>query len=154
VGQQVSNMSDEVSTRSASALPAYTPYHPRWYRGHVSTWWWLGRWPYLRFILREISSVFVAWGVVLLLLDIRALRHGPAAYDAFQHLLRNPAILLLNVVSVLFIVFHALTWFSLAPRAMVVRARGRRVPDAMIAGSNYALWVVVSLLIGFFLLRG
>jgi len=41
--------------------------HPRWYRKRVSTYWWLQRWEYLRFVLREISSVFVAIFVVEML---------------------------------------------------------------------------------------
>jgi fumarate reductase subunit C len=146
-------MSIGLPTAHVAASPAYTPYHPRWYRRRVSTWWWLGRWPYLQFILRETSSVFVAWTVVLLLLEIRSLARGPLAYQSFQRLLQNPWMVLLNTVTLLFVIFHALTWFSLAPRAMVLRARGRRVPDALIAGSNYALWLVVSAVIGFVLLR-
>ena len=35
-----------------SGKPAYTEYHPRWYRPHVSTYWWLHRRSYLLFILR------------------------------------------------------------------------------------------------------
>src|SRR5207244_4947928 len=77
------------NTRQAAR---YTEYHPRWYRTRVSTWWWLARWPYLKFILREISSVFVAWFVVVLLLQIRALSHGPAAYPRFEHGLQILAI--------------------------------------------------------------
>src|SRR2546422_2064129 len=75
----------------------YTEYHPRWYRTHVSTWWWLARWPYLKFILREISSVFVAWFVAVLLLLIRALSHGPHAYCRVGHLLQKPRIVLLEL---------------------------------------------------------
>src|SRR5713101_5793515 len=58
--------------KSAAATPAYTLNHPRWYRKRVSTYWWLQRWEYLRFVLREVSSVFVAWFVVLTLLQIYA----------------------------------------------------------------------------------
>ena len=54
----------------------YTPYHPRWLGSAVSTYWWLERWPYFLFILREISSVFVAWFVVYLLLLVRAVARG------------------------------------------------------------------------------
>ena len=53
----------------------------------------------------------------------------------------------LNVVSLLFVVFHAVTWFNLAPQAMAVRLRGQRVPGIWIAASNYAAWVVVSALV-------
>ena len=54
-------------TDPSNPAPHYTEYHPRWYRPRVSTYWWLGRWPYLRFILRELSSLAVAFFVVLTL---------------------------------------------------------------------------------------
>lgn len=131
----------------------YTEYHPRWYRPRVSTWWWLTRWPYLKFILREISSVFVAWFVVLLLLQIRALSRGPEAYARFQHWLQNPLIVLLNLITLFFVTFHAVTWFNLTPRAMAVRFRGKRVPDLLIVGTNYAAWAAISLVVAWFIVR-
>ena len=134
--------------------PAHTPYHPRWYRSRVSTYWWLGKWAHLKFILREISSVFVAFFVVLLLLQIWALERGPRAYAEFQRWLESPLLVALSLLSFFFVVFHAITWFSLAPRAMVVRLRGTRLPDAVIAGSNYLAWLIVSLIIGWALLGG
>ena len=133
---------------------SYTPHHPRWYRERMSTWWWVGRWPYLKFILREISSVFVAWFVVLVLLQVRALGRGPQPYAAFEDWLRHPWVLLLNTVSFFFVLFHSITWFNLAPQAMPVRVAGRRLPDALIAGSNYVAWLAISLLLGRILMRG
>ena len=35
----------------------YTEYHPRWLRQHVSTYWWLRKWSYFAFILREMRRV-------------------------------------------------------------------------------------------------
>jgi fumarate reductase subunit C len=134
-------------------IPTYTAYHPRWYRPRVSTYWWLWRWTYLKFILREISSVAVAYFVVLLLLQLRALSHGPETYAAFQAWLKAPHIIALNSVSLLFVLFHTITWFNLAPRAMVVRVRGKRVPDLLIAGSNYVAWLVVSVAVAWLILR-
>ncbi len=52
--------------------------------------------------------------------------------------------LALNLVSLLFIVFHAITWFNLAPKAMVVRVGHTQVPGFLIAAANYAAWVVAS----------
>ena len=60
-------------------MATYTSYPPKGYRVPMSTYWWLGRWPYLKFILREISSVFVAWFVIETLLQINALIEGPEA---------------------------------------------------------------------------
>ena len=140
--------------KSAAATPAYTLNHPRWYRKRVSTYWWLQRWEYLRFVLREVSSVFVAFFVVTTLVQLYTLSRGPEAYAGFQTWLKNPFIIALNVVSFFFVVFHCITWFSLSSRAMVVRIGGKRVPGALISGSNYAAWLVVSAVIAWFLLRG
>jgi fumarate reductase subunit C len=50
--------------------------------------------------------------------------------------------------------FHAVTWFNLAPKAMVVAVRGRRVPDVAIAAANYVAWAVLSGLIAWIVLGG
>ena len=60
----------------------------------------------------------------------------------------------LTAVSLLFVVFHAVTWFNLAPKAMVMRWQGRRVPGAWIAASNYAAWALASALVAWLLLGG
>ncbi len=134
--------------------PPYTAFHPRWYRSRVSTYWWLGKWAHLKFILRELSSVSVAFFVVLTLLQISAVARGPEAYAEFQQWLRNPLLVALNTVSFLFVLFHAVTWFNLAPRAMILRLGGKRVPDVAIAASNYVAWIVASAIVGWFLLGG
>jgi fumarate reductase subunit C len=136
----------------------YTEYHPRWYRPRMSTWWWLKRRYYLTFILRELSSIFVCWSVVYLLLLVHAVFQpaGQAVlrYEQFWSWSRSPGILVLNLVSLFFVVFHAVTWFNLAPQAMVVYLRGKRVPGRWIAGSNYAAWALVSVLVAWLILRG
>ena len=131
-----------------------TEYLPKSYHPRVSTYWWLARWVYLKFILREASSVFVAWTVVMTLLQVRALTRGPAEYAEFQNWLRNPLLLALNAVSLLFVVFHAVTWFNLAPKAMVIRLRGKRLPNLAVSAPNYAAWAVLSAGIAWILLRG
>lgn len=133
--------------------PLYREFHPRWYRPHVSVYWWLGEWHYLKFILREISSVFVAWFVILTLLQLWSLRSGPESYARFQHWLQSPVLIIINVISLFFVVFHAITWFNLAPRAMTVRLRGKRLPDILLAAPSYAMWVVASAAIAWMLLR-
>jgi fumarate reductase subunit C len=136
-----------------SAPRTYTDYHPRWYREPVSTWWWLRRRSYVAFILRELSSLFVAWSVAFVLLLVRAVGKGPGGYADFLDWADTPWVVLLNVVSLAFIVYHSVTWFQLTPKAMVVRLRGRRVPGVAIAGSAFAGWVVVSLFVAWLLLR-
>jgi fumarate reductase subunit C len=137
-----------------SEVPGYTAHHPRWLRPKVSTYWWLSRRSYLAFILRELSSIFIAWFVVYLLLLVRAASQDDAAYQQFLAWSGNPAVVLLNLVTLLFAVLHSITWFNLAPQAMVVRMGSMQVPGFLIAGSNYAAWVVLSALVAWLLLGG
>ena len=134
--------------------PVYTLYHPRWLRSRPSTYWWLKRRAYLAFITRELSSIFIAWFIVYLLLLIRAVSQSDASYRQFLAWSRHPMVLLLNVVTLFFVVFHAVTWFNLAPKAMVVRMGGKRVPASLISASNYLAWAGATALVLWLLLGG
>ncbi len=139
--------------KSAAAPTPYTLNHPRWYRKRVSTYWWLQRWEYLRFVLREISSVFIAWFVVLTLMQIYSASRGPNAYADFLEFLKNPCVLALNIISFFFVVYHSITWFNLSARAMSIRVGGKKVPGFLISGPNFAAWLVISAVIAWLLLR-
>jgi succinate dehydrogenase subunit C len=130
----------------------HTEFHPRWYRAPVSTYWWMGSWRYLKFILRELSSVAVAWFVALTLLQLRALLQGAEAYARFAHRLAAPGMIATNAIAFCFILLHTITWFNLAPRATPVRMRGKRVPEFLVAAPNYALWVAASVIVGWLIL--
>lgn len=134
--------------------PSYTDFHPRWYRVRVSTYWWLTKWSYMKFVLRELSSIFVAWFVVLTLLQLRCLSQGPEAYARWQEWMRNPFLIAGNVVTLFFVLLHTVTWFNLAPRAMAVRVAGKRVPALLIAAANYLAWAVVSVILAWIILGG
>src|SRR5262249_59286377 len=86
----------------------YTEFHPRWYRPRMPVFWWVGRRSYLVFVLRELSSVFVAWSVVFLLLLVHAVSQGGKQYQQFLNLSSNPWMLALNVVTLVFLAFHTL----------------------------------------------
>jgi fumarate reductase subunit C len=133
--------------------PAYSPYHPRWLRPRMSTYWWLGKWPYVKFILRELSSIFVAWFVIFLLIMISMVSAGPAGYERFLAFAAHPVVLAVNVLTLFFIAFHAFTWFALAPRAMVVHLGKKRVPPGFILAANYAGWIAATSAVLWALLR-
>jgi fumarate reductase subunit C len=136
-----------------NAGPHYTMYHPRWYRRRVSVWWWLQKRSYAGFVLRELTSIFVAFFAVVYLWQLRAVAQGPEAYGRFLAWLGTPLFLVLHAVAFVFVLFHTITWFHLTPKAMVVRLRGKRVPDWVIVSLNYAAWLVLSAAVAFVLLR-
>ncbi|MDT5184567.1 MAG: fumarate reductase subunit [Mycobacterium sp.] len=116
----------------------------RAYRPPVSRYWWAKRRSYLLFMLREISCVFVAWFVVYLLLLVHAIGAGRDSYLRFLDWSANPVVVALNVVALIFVLLHAVTWFALAPSAMVLHIRGRRVPARAVLLGHYAAWLVIS----------
>src|SRR5262245_19699499 len=116
----------------------------RYHRQRVPMLWWARRRSYATFMLRELSSLFVALFVVELLFLVRAVAHGPAAYERFLDTLANPLMIVVNVVALAFVLLHAVTFANLTPRAMVVRLRGRRVPSRAVLASVYVGWLVVT----------
>ncbi|MBV9438203.1 MAG: fumarate reductase subunit C, partial [Acidobacteria bacterium] len=103
------------------------------------------------FILRELTSVAVAWTVAVMLMQIFALTHSGAFYDGFEALMALPVMILVNVIAFAFLVFHSVTWFNLAPKAMAVRVGGKRVPGILISGPQYLAWIAVSAIVLFIL---
>ncbi|WP_214371014.1 hypothetical protein [Pseudonocardia sp. H11422] len=131
-----------------------SPTRARPYRPRVSRFWWVHRRSYLLFVLRELSSVFVAWSVVYLLLLVDAVYQGPDSYQRFLEWSGRPWVLVLNVVALAFVLLHAITWFNLAPKAMVVRMRGRRLPSRSVAAAHFTAWAVASTVVAWIVLGG
>ena len=119
---------------------------------HISTLWWLKKGTYFTFILREMSCVFVAWFVAYLLLLVRAVGQGDAAYQQLLAWSATPLILCVNIVSLLSLVFHAVTFFAAAPRAMMVKVGPNMVPGSLVLAGHYAGWVAASAVVCWLLL--
>jgi succinate dehydrogenase subunit C len=133
--------------------PVYTDYHPRWLRRNVSTYWWLEKRAYVAFILREGSCMFVGWFVVYLLLLVRSVTIGPGSYARFLEWSATPWVLAVNIVSFVFIVYHAITFFVAAPQAMVVHLGRKRVPGYLVLAGHYVAWAITSVFVSWLLLR-
>jgi fumarate reductase subunit C len=134
-----------------SSAPRADPPQARRYRAPTSRLWWVHRRSYLLFMLRELSSLFVAWFIVYLLLLVSAVRGGSASYQEFLELGGQPWMLALNVIALAFVLLHAITWFNLAPQAIVVRMGGRRLPSRAVAAAHFAAWAATSAVIAWIL---
>jgi len=93
--------------------------------------WWLKKPTYFLFVMRELSSVFVAWFAVFLMMMVFAIGSGEGSYQKFLDWAASPVIVVINVVSLAFSLLHTVTWFALTPQAMVVRGPGGRQVRAM-----------------------
>lgn len=131
----------------------YTPYHPKWHRERMPIFWWLKRWNYTKFITRELTSLAVAYTVLLLVAEAWSRARG-ASWTRFEEWLARPAVLAFHCVVLAFLLIHTVTWLGLAPRALVVRLGRTRVPDGMVLAGHYAAWIVASAFVAWMVLGG
>src|SRR5262249_40411955 len=132
----------------------YTLYHPKWYRKPVSTYWWAQQWQSMKFILRELSSTAVGDFVAVMLWLLWSVSQGIEAYEMFLDWMKRALVIICNIIALLFVLYHTITWFNLAPKAMPVRVGGKRLPDWMISAPNYVAWIVISVVIAWFIIGG
>ncbi len=116
--------------------------------------WWLRNRAYFLFMVRELTSVFIAAYAILLLLLLYELRLGREAYEEYLGLLRAPGMLVFHLVVLAAALYHAITWINITPKVIVVRRGEQRIPATVIAGVNYAAWIVISALVAWLVMRG
>ena len=126
----------------------YLKYHPKWHRTPIPIFWWFQKWVYIKFISRELTSIAVAFFAIVLLFHVRALIEGPQAYSDLTEILNTPVSVILHSIALIMVLYHSLTWFSLAPKALVVKFGKWRIPDRVIIGLNLFAWILISFLIG------
>ena len=117
------------------------------YHRPVSNIWWLKRKPYILFMIRELTSVFVAGYCIFLLVLVYKLTQGAEAYDNLMTILKSPSSVALHLVTLSFVLYHTITWFNLTPKILVLYRGEERIPQGLVAGVFYAGWVVVSVII-------
>jgi len=117
------------------------------YNKPISNIWWIKRKPYILFIIRELTSIFVAGYCVFLLVLIFKLGEGPLAYKNFILTLKSPTSIVLHIISLIFVLYHTITWFNLTPKILVLYKGENRVPQGLIAAIFYIGWIVISIII-------
>lgn len=111
------------------------------------TTWYFRQGRYMRYMGREVTCIFVGAYALFLLVAIKRLSEGRAAYEAFLEGLSSPAGIVFQVVTLIFVLYHATSWFNLTPKAMPIQRGEQFLPGGVIVGAHYAGWVVVSLVV-------
>jgi fumarate reductase subunit C len=107
--------------------------------------WWLRNHHLVLFMIRELTSVFVAGYAVFLLVLIYLRFAGNR--QAFIDVLKSPVSIVLQLIALAFVVYHSVTWFNLTPKAVIIWRGEEKVSPALIAGAHYGLWAALSLIV-------
>ena len=122
------------------------------YHRPVSNTWWLKRKTYILFMIRELTSVFVAGYCIFLLVLVYKLTQGTDAYGDFMAALKSPISVALHLITLIFVLYHTITWFNLTPKILVLYRGEERIPQGLVAGTFYVGWVVVSVIVAWLVL--
>ncbi|HEU4343295.1 MAG TPA: hypothetical protein VFU31_17230 [Candidatus Binatia bacterium] len=109
--------------------------------------WWLSKQSYFLFMLRELSSLFIAIFLVVFLVQLYQLTRGPEAYAAFARKLSSPGWILFNLITLLFALYHSITWFYSSAIVLPLRIGEREIPRNLFVALNIGVLIVVSLVI-------
>lgn len=126
------------------------------YHRKMPATWWLTKQSYFLFMLRELSSVFIAIFLIVYLCQIYQLTQGPQAYIAFARKLSSPGWILFHLVALLFALYHSVTWFQSSAVVLQLRIGERLIPRPFVMALHVGAWAVISLavLILFLALKG
>jgi fumarate reductase subunit C len=103
-------------------------------------------------MIRELTSVFVAGYCIFLLVLVYKLTQGADAYGNFMAVLKLPSSVALHLITLAFVLYHTITWFNLTPKILVLYRGEDRVPQGLVAGTFYAGWVVISVIVALLVL--
>ncbi|PIE41259.1 MAG: fumarate reductase subunit C [Gammaproteobacteria bacterium] len=112
-----------------------------------SPWWWASNPFYVRYMIREGTSVFVLLYSLVLISGLWRLSQGEAAWNQWLATLGSPLWIVFHVIALAAALYHAYTWFKLAPKIMQVRIGGWTLPEKAMLAGQWAGFVVVTLLI-------
>lgn len=101
--------------------------------------WWHKSPVYLRYMVREATSIFVTLYALVLLSGLWSVANSEVAYASWLAGLSNPFSIIFHLVAFVAAGYHAITWFKVAPTVMpYVYIGSSRVPDKAITGIQYA----------------
>lgn len=110
--------------------------------------WWRKNPYFVRYMIREGSSVFLAIYTVFLLVGLYRLTQGEAAWDAWRAALTHPVSLLFHWLALLTVGYHAYTWWLVAPKtAPDLRIGGRPLPELVVTAGGCLATLGTSILV-------
>jgi fumarate reductase subunit C len=137
-------------------MSAIRPDKSKLYYPKMPATWWLKKSSYFLFMVRELSSVFIALFLVIFLIQLFQLSRSAEAYVAFSQKLSSPGWLFFHLLALLFACYHSVTWFQSSAVVLPMRLAGRPVPRPVVVALHIGAWLIASLavVILFVALRG
>jgi fumarate reductase subunit C len=121
---------------------------PTGYPWRMPAGWWLKNPRYALYMLRELSAVFAALWVVLLLVQLPKIAEGPAGRAQWLGEISSPGWIIFSLVALLFVLYHAWTAFTATGTLVYLRVGKNPTPPGAINGTMLVAWAVATIVVG------
>ncbi|GGA85794.1 fumarate reductase subunit C [Neiella marina] len=109
--------------------------------------WFMANRFHTLYMLREGTSVFVGLYSLIMLWGLAALVKGEAAWNSWLGHMENPIYIGFHLVALVACLYHAITWFSLAPKAMHLQKGDQKISDKPVVVGHYVAFVIATVVI-------
>ncbi len=118
--------------------------YPELPRRRVTAGWWLSNRHYTLYMIRELTSFFVAVFSLLYIWQVAQFASNPAGYNSYLSLVRNPVMVLFSIIALGFTLYHSLTWFYLTGQVQPFKIGKTKTTPWQALVVNLALLAIIS----------
>lgn len=112
------------------------------YVREITPTWWKKSQFYTMYMVREATAIPTVWfSLVLLYGLVKVNNYGPLGLAEFIHFLQNPLVIVLNIISLAALLYHAKTLFVMTPEALNIIVKNERLNPKVI---TTALWIITA----------
>ena len=116
------------------------------YVREVKPTWWTKVGFYKFYMVREVTAIQTVWFCLVLLYGVISLGNG--TFDtSFVDFLKNPIVIILNLVSLAAMLLHAATLFIMTPQVLGIMVKGEKLPVATGAKIMWGITAVISIIV-------
>jgi fumarate reductase subunit C len=110
--------------------------------------WWRRDPYFIRYMAREVTSIFVAAYAFVLLVGLVRLSEGEAAFAGWLAALKSPGSLAFHALLFAVFAYHTYSWFEIMPKTMPpVVVGGKRLSNGTITALGIAAAVACSVIL-------
>ena len=120
----------------------------KYVRPMTATWWQKLDF-YKAYMVREATSIFAVWFCIVLLYGVLCLARNPVpglGIIAFIGFLRNPIVVILNIITLIATLYHTATYFVMTPKVMNIIVKNERLPHHVLRNALWAVTAVISVI--------
>lgn len=106
------------------------------------------------YMIREATSLFVGSYSLVLLWGLATLVKGEAAWNGWLTQMQSPVWLVFHAIALAAALYHAVTWFALAPKAVHLQVGARKLTDLPVKVGHYLIFIAATIVILAFIALG